>query len=171
MTMAWQCPTTQRTRRYKDKIRGIYAAYWAKRVRSMQHWSNRLDSLCDGGACRLATLIGGLACSRFEPRQRSVIFIHAVEIDHGLAPHLVGPDPLVGDQLISLSLSEFAIAATILELDEPAQLVVIIVNHGSCVCFVDFRHNRIKSLLSEISIGIPWRNLGVDAGLPGRRWF
>ena len=74
-----------------------------------------------------------------------MIFIHAVEVDHGLTSHLVGPDPLVGDQLISLSLSEFAIAATILELDEPAPLVVIIVNHGSCVCFDDFRHNRIKS--------------------------
>ena len=74
-----------------------------------------------------------------------MIFIHAVEVDHGLASHLVGPDPLVGDQLISLSLSELAIAATILELDEPAPLVVIIANHGSCVCFDDFYHNRIKS--------------------------
>jgi hypothetical protein len=36
----------------------------------------------------------------------------------------------VGDQLISLSPSEFAIAATVLELDEPAPFVVIIVNHG-----------------------------------------
>ena len=52
---------------------------------------------------RLAARIGGLACSRFDPRQRSVIFIHAVEVDHGLASHLAGPDPLVGDQLISLS--------------------------------------------------------------------
>jgi hypothetical protein len=86
-----------------------------------------------------------LACSRFDPRQRSVIFIHAVEVDHGLTSHLVGPDPRVGDQLISLSLSEFAIATTILELDEPAPPVVIIVNHGSCVCFDDFRRNRIKS--------------------------
>jgi hypothetical protein len=72
------------------------------------------------------------------------IFIHAVQVDHGLASHLVLPDPLVGDQLISLSLSEFAIAATVLELDEPAPLVVIIVNHGSCMCFDDLRHNRIK---------------------------
>ena len=61
-----------------------------------------------------------------------------------LPPHLVGSDPLVGDQLISLSLSEFAIAATVLELDEPAPLVVIIVNHGSCMCFDDLCHNRIK---------------------------
>jgi hypothetical protein len=122
----------------KNKIRGIYsrAAYWAERVRLMQHWSDRLDSLRD-------VQIGGLACSRFDPRQGSVIFIHAVEVDHGLASHLVGPDPLVGDQLISLSLSEFAIAATVLELDEPAPLVVI-VNHGSCMCFDDRRHNRIK---------------------------
>jgi endonuclease YncB( thermonuclease family) len=27
-----------------------------------------------------------------------VIFIHALEVDHGLASHLVGPDHLVGDQ-------------------------------------------------------------------------
>ena len=73
-----------------------------------------------------------------------MIFIDAIEIDERLASHLVGPDPLVGDQLISLSLSEFAIAATVLELDEPAPLVVIIVNHGSCIRFDDLRHNRIK---------------------------
>jgi integrase len=36
----------------KNKIRGIYnrAAYWAERVRLMQHWANRLDSLRDGGS-------------------------------------------------------------------------------------------------------------------------
>jgi hypothetical protein len=73
-----------------------------------------------------------------------VIFIHAVEVDHGLASHLVGPDLLAGNQLVSLSLSEFAIAATILELDEPAPIVVIIVNHGSCMCFDDLCHSRIK---------------------------
>ena len=34
----------------KNKIRGIYsrAAYWAERVRLMQHLSDSLDSLCDG---------------------------------------------------------------------------------------------------------------------------
>jgi hypothetical protein len=32
----------------KNKIREIYAAYWAERVRLMQLWSDRLDSLCDG---------------------------------------------------------------------------------------------------------------------------
>jgi hypothetical protein len=33
-----------------NKIRGFYsrAAYWAERVRLMQHWSDRLDSLRDG---------------------------------------------------------------------------------------------------------------------------
>ena len=33
----------------KNKIRGIYnrVAYWAERVRLMQHWSDRLDSLRD----------------------------------------------------------------------------------------------------------------------------
>jgi hypothetical protein len=60
-----------------------------------------------------------------------VIFVHAVEVDHGLASHFVGPDPLEGDQLISLSLSEFAIAATVIEFDELAPLVVITVNHVS----------------------------------------
>src|SRR5258708_7843585 len=98
----------------------------------MQHWSEPRQPT---RRCvrRLAARIGGLAYYRFDPRQRSVIFIHAVEVDHGLASHLVGPDPLVGDQLISLGLSEFAIAATILELDEPAPLVVINVKHGSCM--------------------------------------
>jgi integrase len=34
----------------KNKIRGIYnrAAYWTERVRLMQHWADRLDSLRDG---------------------------------------------------------------------------------------------------------------------------
>jgi integrase len=34
----------------KNKIRGIYnrAAYWAERLRLMQHWADRLDSLRDG---------------------------------------------------------------------------------------------------------------------------
>ena len=34
----------------KNKIRGIYsrAAYWAERVRLMQHWSDCFDSLRDG---------------------------------------------------------------------------------------------------------------------------
>jgi hypothetical protein len=49
-----------------------------------------------------------------------VIFIHAVEVDHGLASPFVGPDPLEGDQLINLSLSEFAIPATVLEFDDSA---------------------------------------------------
>lgn len=92
---------------------------------------------------RLAAQIGGLAYSGFDPGQRSMIFIYAVEVDHGLTSHLVSPDPLVGDQLISLGFSEFAIAATVLELDEAPPPVVIIVNHGSCMCFDDLRDNRI----------------------------
>ena len=34
----------------KNKIRGIYnrAAYWKERVRLMQHWADRIDSLRDG---------------------------------------------------------------------------------------------------------------------------
>lgn len=34
----------------KNKIRGIYnrAAKWVERVRLMQHWFDRLDSLPDG---------------------------------------------------------------------------------------------------------------------------
>jgi hypothetical protein len=92
-------------------------------------------------ARRLAAEIGSLARSRFDSWQRSLILIHTVEVDQGLAAHLVRPDPLVGDQFISLGLSEFAIAAAVLELDEPAPLVIV--NHGSCMCF-DRRHNRIK---------------------------
>ena len=36
----------------KNKIRAIYnrAAYWAERVRLMQHWANRLDRLRDGAS-------------------------------------------------------------------------------------------------------------------------
>ena len=93
-----------------------------------------------------------------------MIFIDAIEIDERLASHLVGPDPLLRDQLISFRFSEFAIAATVLELDEPAPLVAIIVKHGSCMCFDDLRHNRIK--LRWMGWAFPWRDLGVDAGLP-----
>lgn len=75
----------------------------------------------------LAAQIGGLACSRFQPRQQGMIFIRAAEVDHSLASHLVGPDPLACDQLIGLSPSEFAIA---LNSTEPAPLVVVIVNYG-----------------------------------------
>jgi hypothetical protein len=34
----------------KNKIRGIYnrAAYWKERVRLMQHWADRIDSLRAG---------------------------------------------------------------------------------------------------------------------------
>ena len=64
-----------------------------------------------------------------------MIFIHAVEVDHGLATHLVSPDPVMGDQLISLGPSEFAITATVLELDEPPPLIAIIVSHGSWMRF------------------------------------
>ena len=60
-----------------------------------------------------------------------MIFIDAIEIDERLASHLVGPDPFLRDQLISLRFSEFAIAAPILKLDEPAPLVVVVVSHGS----------------------------------------
>lgn len=65
-------------------------------------------------ARRLAAEIAGLVRSRFDPWQRSVILIHTVEVDQGLAAHLGRPDPLVGDQFISLGLSKFAIAATVL---------------------------------------------------------
>jgi hypothetical protein len=128
----------------KNEIHGINnrTAYWAERMRLMQHWAERIDGLLDvePAISRSATLV----CFRFDPRQRGVIFVHAVEVHHGLASHLVGSDPLLCDQFISLSLSEFAIAATVLELDEPTPLVVVIVNHVSCMCFDDLRHNRIK---------------------------
>ena len=42
--------------------------------------------------------------------------------------------------ILALAL-ELAIAATVLELDESAPLVVIIVNHVSCMCSDDLRHN------------------------------
>jgi hypothetical protein len=130
----------------KNNIRGIYnrAACWADRVRLMQHWSDPPRQPARRCARHLAAQIGGLACSRFDPRQRSLKFVHAVEVDHSLASHLVGPDLPAGDQLVSLGLSEFAIAATALELDEPAPIVAIIVNHGYCMCFDCLRQNRIK---------------------------
>ena len=36
----------------KNKIRGIYnrAAYWPERVRLMQHWADRLDSVRDNAS-------------------------------------------------------------------------------------------------------------------------
>ena len=66
-----------------------------------------------------------------------MIFIYAVEINHGLAPHLVGPDPLVGDQLISFSSSKFAIAATILELDSRRRLLLSLSTMSPCKRFDD----------------------------------
>lgn len=129
-----------------DKIRGIYnrADHWTN-TRTFNAAFGRVASTACATVRPPSCCTDRLACSRFDPWQRSVIFIHAVEVDHGLASHLVGPDPLVGDQLISLSLSEFAIAATVLELDEPAPLVVIVVNHDSCMCSDDLRHNWIKA--------------------------
>jgi hypothetical protein len=58
-----------------------------------------------------------------------MIFIDAIEIDERLASHLVRPDPLLRDQLISLRFSEFAISAPVLKLDEPALFVVVFVSH------------------------------------------
>jgi hypothetical protein len=115
----------------KNNIRDIYngAAYWGDRVRLMQHWSDRLAACVTvrpPSRCadrRPSWLSFRASAAKRDIHPRSVIFIHAVEVDHGLASHLVGPDPLVGDQLISLSLSELAIAATVLELDEPAPLM------------------------------------------------
>jgi hypothetical protein len=126
----------------KNKIGGNYNRVSCRD--ECVRWSDRPDRSALRSVCSIAAQIGGLACSRFDPGQGSVIFIHAVEVDQGLAPHLVGPDPLVGDQLISLSFSEFSIAATVLELDEPAPRVVTIVNHGSCMCFDNVRDNRIS---------------------------
>ncbi|MDP3243701.1 MAG: hypothetical protein Q8M69_25025, partial [Reyranella sp.] len=44
----------------KNRIRGIYnrAAYWSERVRLMQYWADRLDSLRDG---RRSVLLSGSA--------------------------------------------------------------------------------------------------------------
>jgi hypothetical protein len=54
-----------------------------------------------------------------------VIFIHAVEVDHGLAAHLVGPDPLVGDQLISFSLSVPRLIANLSAFNEKVMSVMV----------------------------------------------
>ena len=60
-----------------------------------------------------------------------MIFIDAIEIDEGLASHLVGPDPFFRDQLVGFRLSEFSIAAPLLKFGEPALFVVVVVSHGS----------------------------------------
>lgn len=84
-----------------------------------------------------------------------MIFIDAVEVNHGLAPHLVGPDPRVADQLIRLGFSKFSVAATVLKLHESAPFVAIIVNHFSCMRFDNLygnatspseRHGRFKGV-------------------------
>lgn len=88
----------------KNKIYGIYdrAACCAERLRLTQHLANCLYNLRDGvfavSLRRSAAWLGLVSTLG----QRSVIFIHAFEVDHGLTAHLVGPDPLVGDQLVSL---------------------------------------------------------------------
>jgi hypothetical protein len=51
----------------------------------------------------------------------------------------------VGEQLISLRFSEFAITATVLELDEPAPPVVIMVNPWFLHLLDDLRDNRITT--------------------------
>lgn len=80
-----------------------------------------------------------------------MIFIDAVEIDEGLASHLVGSDPLLRDQFISFCFSKFAITATVLERDEPEPFVAAIISHGSCKCSDDLGHNRIKDDLAELT--------------------
>jgi hypothetical protein len=65
-----------------------------------------------------------------------MIFIDTIEIDERLASHLVGPDPFLRDQLVSFRLSEFAIAAPVLKLGQPALLVAVVVSHGSW-CYFD----------------------------------
>jgi len=60
-----------------------------------------------------------------------MIFIDAIEIDERLASHFVGSDPFLRDQLIRFRFSEVAVPAPVLELDEPAPLVVVVVSHGS----------------------------------------
>ena len=82
-----------------------------------------------------------------------MVFIHAIKVDHGLAAHLVGLDPAVGDQLVRLRLSEFAIAATVLELDKTASLVAIIFNHGSRMRFDDL--NPVARMGWSISPVVP----------------
>ncbi|WP_347337674.1 hypothetical protein [Bradyrhizobium mercantei] len=73
-----------------------------------------------------------------------MIVINAIEVDHGFASHLVSSDFVAGDQLISLRPSKFAVAAAILEFDEPTPLIAIVVSHGTCMRFNDLCRNRIK---------------------------
>ena len=78
-------------------------------------------------------------------RRRLLLSLSAIVVAEITEPLAGTFDPLLGDQLISLRLSEFAITATVLELDEPAPLVVVVVSHCSCKWFGDLCHNRIKT--------------------------
>ena len=90
-----------------------------------------LPRWCAGSAVSPRRSGLSLACSRFDPWQRGMILIDAIEIDERLASHLVGPDPFLRDQLISLRFSELSIAAPVLKLGQPAPLVLVVVSHGS----------------------------------------
>src|ERR1700722_2225466 len=91
-----------------------------------------------------------------------MIFIDAVEIDERLASHLVGPDPLLRDQLISFRFSEFAIAATVLELDEPALFVVVLVSHDSHRCFDGLCDSGVRTGPRELAF-LRWVTCGGAA--------
>src|ERR1043165_2777799 len=84
-----------------------------------------------------------------------MIFIDAIEIDERLAPHLVGPDPFLRDQLIGFRFSELSIAAPILKLDEPALFVVVVVRHGS----------KSASMISTIRGSGPAAPVGIAQGV------
>lgn len=58
---------------------------------------DRLDSLGDSASAISLRRFGAGTRPRFKPGQRSVIFIHTVQVDEGLAAHLVRPNSLVGD--------------------------------------------------------------------------
>ena len=83
-----------------------------------------------------------------------MIFIDAVKIDERLASHLVGSDPFLRDQLISLRFSKFAIAAPVLELDEPTMFVVVLVSHGSHRCFDGLWDSGIRTRPHELAFAV-----------------
>ena len=97
-----------------------------------------------------------------------MIFIDAIKIDERLASHLVGPDPFLRDQLVSFRLSEFSIATTILELDEPALFVIVLVSHDSHrrfdgLCYIGVR-TRPREL--AFAVGDLWAALCEVTLLP-----
>src|SRR5882762_7839192 len=85
-----------------------------------------------------------------------MIFIDAIEIDERLASYFVGSDPFLRDHLIRFRFSEFAIPAPVLELDEPAPLVSLLlamVHRGALIIstIVESRPGRVSWHLHRVT--------------------